>query len=588
MSYEYSAASGRFEVENPYRVENLALFAAGAAALLVGVALLILYRTALVSSDAAGIKAIVVGLVSLVIGIAVLGAGLAQLRYFFGRGRPHNLYSAEDTMAAQRAQWLKDNLRQNALAYREPQGAIDGLVHHVFDTLIFAPEQIRRAAEAQCSNLLLTVAILLGMLSGMLFYSDPSVRSWIAVMFLLVLTKKLVKPFAKQQNTYAKAPTSIWLVVLIIVLPILGPPLLAQLAPALPDISRFQVPRTLLISLVILLVAQALFFLALMQQLRARPHINMACEQRSLSMNGNPAKLFEELERTLQTRWTETIPNRRYDIKKPPDVLSGQSGSFDGTILEETQPVPNVPEPQTIAQQVTAESTRPIAALTALAFVTFIAALVMAIRLAVMPLDAASLGATAFLMVVLLLVALYCRSSAHLLWGRVDFQSLLLWIEIGGSFEEAQLNIGNQFSTALSSSKKIINIESMTLRVWAAELDSVILTKDGYRDLVGMRGRPDMARFYADHLKNFARNVSSVIAPSSTADGDRLARISQVQQQLGAPTHSLPQPAAAPTMLTAARGSPAATNRVCTNPGCGRELSRDAMFCAFCGTRVAG
>jgi hypothetical protein len=586
VSYEYSAASGRLEVGNPYKVENLALFAAGAAALLVGIALLVLYRTALGSPDAVGIKAVAVGLLSLGLGVAVLGAALAQLRYFFGRGRPHNLYSPEETLAAKRAQWLKDNLRQNSLAYREPQGAIDGLVHHVFDTLIFAPEQIRRAAEAQCSNLLLTGAILLGMLGAMLFYSDPSVRSWIAVMFLLVLTKKLVKPFAKQQNTYAKAPTSIWLVVLIVALPILGPPLLAQLAPSLPDISRFQVARTLLISLVILLVAQALFFLALMQQLRARPHINMACEQRSLSMNGNPAKVFEELERTLQTRWTETIPNRRYDIKKPPEVLAGQSGSFEGTILEETQPVPNAAGPQTVVEQATAEPTRPIAALTALALVTFVAALIMAIRFAVMPLDTASLGATAFLTVVLLLVAQYCRSSAHLLWGRVDFQSLLLWIEIGGSFEEAQLNIGNQFSTAMSSSKKIINVESMTMRVWAAELDSVILTKDGYRDLVGMRGRPDMAQFYADHLENFARNISSVIAPASTADADRITRISQVQQQLGAPTNPLSQPAAAPTMLTAARESPAAANRACSN--CSRELSRDAMFCAFCGTRAAG
>ena len=55
MSYEYSAASGRLEVGNPYKVENLALFAAGAAALLVGIALLILYRTALGSLDAVAI-----------------------------------------------------------------------------------------------------------------------------------------------------------------------------------------------------------------------------------------------------------------------------------------------------------------------------------------------------------------------------------------------------------------------------------------------------------------------------------------------------------------------------------------------------
>jgi hypothetical protein len=88
----------------------------------------------------------------------------------------------------------------------------------------------------------------------------------------------------------------------IVAVPILGPPLLGRLVGTLPDIAELDLPQRLGTCLFVLLVAQSLFFLTLMRQLRDRPAVNMACVTRSLSMNSNPAKLFEELERTLQSR----------------------------------------------------------------------------------------------------------------------------------------------------------------------------------------------------------------------------------------------------------------------------------------------
>ena len=46
MSYEYNAANGRFEIANPYRLENLALLVCGAAGSLAGLFLLFRYRGA--------------------------------------------------------------------------------------------------------------------------------------------------------------------------------------------------------------------------------------------------------------------------------------------------------------------------------------------------------------------------------------------------------------------------------------------------------------------------------------------------------------------------------------------------------------
>ncbi len=583
MSYEYSASSGRFEIPNPYRVENLAFVLAGCVSGIAGIALLVAHRNALGDGNARGVKAIIVGLLLLFLALSVIAGALVQLRYFFGRGRPHDLSNMDDPAGTQpehRAKWLKENLRQNALVYREPQGAISGLVHQVFDTLIFAPRLIRAAAETQCFNLLLTAAILLGMLGSILFYTDTAVRSWIAVILLAVLIPKLISPLGRQETTYRRARAGIALIVAIIALPILGPPLIARVAPALPNIAGFEFPRTLLVSLLILLVAQALFFFALMRQLRPRPNVNMACEQRAMSMNGNPSKLFEELERTLQSRWTETIPNRRYAQVKLPENFNAQSGSFAGELLEETQPVPAGEATPSIVDQLTAASTRAAVALTLLGFITFVAGVTVAVRFALVPLSTQNALATAFLAIVLFFTARYCVSSAKLLWGRVDFQSLLLWVEIDGSFEEAQINIGNQLTAAMSSTKKIINVESMTLRVWAAELDTVIFYKDGARDLIGMRGRPDVARLYAEHLEKFAGNIAAVVAPGASVDAQRLGRIAQVQREMGQAPGALNHPAA--TLIGAAPGV-----RRCANPVCSRPLAADAVFCSACGTRVS-
>src|SRR5688500_7413273 len=129
MSYEYSAASARFEIDNPYKIENLALLACGAITIVAGLFLLIGFRDAMGSADFRGLRAIIVGLVLLGACIAAVCRAAMQLRYFFGRGRPHdltNLEASDGHVPERRAAWLKENLRQNALVYREPQGAISG------------------------------------------------------------------------------------------------------------------------------------------------------------------------------------------------------------------------------------------------------------------------------------------------------------------------------------------------------------------------------------------------------------------------------------------------------------------------------
>lgn len=597
MSYEYNAANGRFEISNPYRIENLAVALCGGVASLAGIALLIGHREALALAHGGGVMAVVVGLALLALGIVGIGRAMVQLRYFFGRGRPRDLSNIDDETPgadARVAQWLKENLRQNALVYREPSGAIAGVLHHVFKDLIFAPREIRAAAETQAFNLLLTLAILLGLGATLFFYPASQTTSWIAGFFGVLMFVMLLRPMLRKGTAYTRARAGIAFVIMVIAVPILVPPFLERFVANWVDISGLQLPRTVLLSVLVLLAAQALFFIALVRQIGPRPAINMACEQRSINMNANPAKLFEELERLLQTRWVEGIPNRRYAAKKLPDVLAGESGSFHGEAMEETQPLPKGASAQTsIKEQITLPVSRGLTGLTALAALCFLVATAVGYHLADAQIGGERVVSLVALAVTLFFSGIYCLQNAHLLWGRVDFSSVLLWVELQGSFEEAQINIGNQLASAMSSSKRVINVESMTMRVWVAELDSVILSKDGRRDLIGMQGRPDLAVYFADHLQGFAQQAPSVVSPASATDQQRLAQIGQTQRSLGGaipnPLLSSSQSPAMPSQeTTAAQGTAKPLDTpACRNPQCGKPVAADALFCSACGTKVA-
>jgi hypothetical protein len=310
----------------------------------------------------------------------------------------------------------------------------------------------------------------------------------------------------------------------------------------------------------------------------------MACEQRAISLNGNPAKLFEELQRVMQSQWVESIPNRTYAKQALPDVMSGQSGSFAGEVMEETQPTPvgSLDRNASLGDMLNQDLTRPLVALEALGTAAFLAATWLVVQAAVTSDTLREVVSGGVLSAVLYFAAFYAFRSAHFLLGRVDFESVLIWTELSGSFEEAQVNIGNQLVTAMSSTKKVINVESMTLRVWAAELSTVILQKNGLRDLIGMRGRPDIARFYADHLTSFAGQIASVVAPTSGADHARLEAIAGVQRAMGG--SGVPALPGLQQGLAAAPQPAAGRRRFCS--ACGDEAAPSAAFCASCGAKL--
>ncbi len=196
------------------------------------------------------------------------------------------------------------------------------------------------------------------------------------------------------------------------------------------------------------------------------------------------------------------------------------------------------------------------------------------------------------------MVGLFCQRAAHVLWGRFDFISELTWVDITGSYESARVNIGNQISGNVQTTKNVINIESMTMRVWVSEIDTVIFGKDAGRQLIGMRGLQKNADELAASLKGFGEARPMIVAPTSTHDRDRAQQVGAMNQLIkgddaSALTSSVQQAAA---VLTAASNQAAISDTPATTgfakrafcKGCGAAVDADAKFCGECGVRVAG
>jgi hypothetical protein len=314
-------------------------------------------------------------------------------------------------------------------------------------------------------------------------------------------------------------------------------------------------------------------------------------------MNAHPNKLVEELDRILMERWFNRIPNRRYTHRSP--AVTGQQGKFSAEIFEETQPRP---QPDRIAAGIGHALATPqffwLTCLTGLAMLLLIVGAIAAILASRHMLAGTPFVTTIAFGISQIAVGMFCYGAAHILWGRFDFVSELIWVDINGSYEAANVNLGNQLSGNVQTSKNVINIESMTMRVWVSEIDTVIFGKDAPRQMTGMRGLQTVADDLAGMLKNFGETRSMVVAPTSVQDLERAQQVGAMSQML-AGSHAGTSSETTAGLLTAALsamtpGAPAAPANVLAGPGtqrycaqCGAPAAQDAKFCAECGKSLS-
>lgn len=587
MSYEYSAESRRLDLPNPFRIENVFRIVTAAIEIIAGVGLLVVSRRQIFAAHHGdGSVPLLLGLLVLATGIAYMGRTFSQLRFFFGRGKPASLapdVPPDSEGKSPQADQLKELLRQNALTYPEPKGALNGLLYGWIKELILAPVPIQRAAQRHFQTALVVLVTLLSWLVAWVGFSDSRSVAWMDLFYFLFGGFVLLRPMA-DRGAFARAEIGSRGLILLIIAAIFGPVLLPLVSGKLPDLSMLSLNGQTALMLVLALAAEVMFFRALLNQMTQPASTNMACEQMALSMNAHPKQLVDELERELQSNWVEKIPNRRY-TRVLPKVGNG-TGSFFSELVEETQPMPSGSDrPDRVAASLHARQFSWLTLLdmagTLLVMLGMLCYLIFALRFD--PARITDVLAWLSLGLVLHVIGHFCQRAAHVLWGRFEFTSQVLWVEIQGNYQAAKMEFGNQFADRIRSERQVINIETMTLRVWAAELASVSFGKDLPRYLTGLAGRPDLAREYVQRLREFAGAQSVIVAPTAQADLQKAGALAMMNQASGGGTGRVAE-AYLQAAGEAQRSAAAAAVTHC--PQCGAPQEADGSFCADCGTRL--
>jgi hypothetical protein len=314
---------------------------------------------------------------------------------------------------------------------------------------------------------------------------------------------------------------------------------------------------------------------------------------------------MDELDRTLQNEWTERIPNRRYARIDPVVSAATPSGNFAGELFDETQPLPvSGTRAPGFAAAFGDRRHRPLLLLDLYAVVLIAVAVGMSLRfvhnfdpMAGWQQNRISLLGTS---AILAFVSAFCFQSSGKLWGRFNFESVLIWVEMIGSYQTSRIGTGNNFSSRMNTENDVVRTEAMTLRIWRSRIESVVFGKDDARQVTAMFSTEKEATALAAHLVQFARSQSVLVSPGSSEDQGRIAALNASERAL---TGAAEAPSAAQIshqlQTAAALGSPpsAATAGVDLDLGlpsaavhcsrCGTLAPAGARFCARCGAQLA-
>ncbi|MEB0134539.1 zinc ribbon domain-containing protein [Actimicrobium sp. CCC2.4] len=580
MAYDYSSESQRLELPNPYRIENLFQFAVSAFYLICGLLSLLAARSNLTGLNIKFAVPVIAGILLIAYGIRCGATGMTRLRFFFGRALPVGLAPELQhgmTGKSQHIDAVQDDLRRGALSFPEPAGALNGLLYDRFPRLILAPLPVQQLAQSQFRNGLVIALTLVSLLVAWMGFSQPQTAQWVGLFYFTFAAWLVLRPMTVEQQASVNETGIIALVVAAVI----GPVIIALFARSLPELHWLTLHWQALFLLLAALGSVALFFVALIRQLSAPPATNMSCEVLSLNINTHPGQIINEFDRVMQQKWVEKIPNRRYARIDPVVDSSTATGSFSGEIVEETQPVPaEVLSALSLPAALAGARSRWLVILNLYGLAMLCAGAV-ALLLFVMRFEAGTfeLSIVAYLTFafVAFSVGRFCFRSSEKLWGRFDFVSEVIWLELAGQYTTARNRLGNDFSSTVRTESNGIHVDAMTMRVWTARIESVVFGKDQKRWITAMNGQSDITSGLAAHLSEFARARSMFVAPTNADDLGKIAA-TQSGQAAQATVAQVLQDLVPPVAVASAEN-------FCGE--CGAARLSEARFCSGCGGKFA-
>ncbi len=625
MSYEYNSESKTLELPNPYRFQNKIMLVCSCVLFLSGVWSLFNVKNAIgvgsgidvlnhriQSNWEFALVPLVLSVVLLLLAVYLATTALGRLRFYFGRNKPVSLAPdlAKQTMGTSyQAAQLAEILRQRALVYSEPIGTMANLLYHRFPGLITAPPVVQRLAQLHFMNLAAMLATLVSFCIAWGWMGDDTSRPWIGLLYLCFGSYFLLRPVVQNQAS----PITTNKLVALVVVAILAPVLLKTIAPHLPNLHGLAFHTQVFTLLMGTVLGVTCIFMASLSQMRDEtPPTQVSSTLSRQAMQNPPSSLFDELQRVLQESWTEQIPNRRYSLIEPQTPLTQAGGAFTGELLEETQPMAMLQQQATTLQQLWADKSRRFLLLTdVFAALILLVSVILTLQFLV---NVANPNAnvlnttistttlptlfeqlqqlsTAF---VLACIALSCFKNSAALWGRFDFVSNLIAVQVQGAYQMSKIGTGNTLSSAMQTQNDMVRVEGMTLNIWRARIETVVfgqgLGKE-VRHILAMHSVDAENDALHQHLQQFIAQQSVLAAPQSNTDAKKMQNlfasadgfVHAAMDKLGnlSDLVNLTQ--------NKTKNQTADTNAnpmigFCT--GCGAGLPNQANFCGTCGQSV--
>lgn len=592
MAYDYSSESKSLELINPYIFQNRVLFFCGTVLLITGLYAFIEARQALMYTlHTQFIIILILGIGFSVVAIGMFAKAMQRLKFYFGRGKPNSL-AGEVPLGingdSASAHTLQDMLRQRALSYAEPIGALQSFLYHQFPKIMTAPTVVQQFAKHHFFNICTVATACISFLAAWFLAKDAQTQSWVGLIYFLICVFWLIKPYSGSVSHPLRTSHIVVLVVTGILLPIV----VSLFSTKLPNLMGLTFHLQAFVLLLCAMISSLLLLCAALGQTAQAPITEVSNELVRMSMQSPPATMFEELARKQQSQWTENIPNRCYARIEPLTPVSSAGGSFSGELFEETQPLPMKGRNVSDTQGVWSDKSRKYLAATDIfaAFLSILTAVFVVIFINNFKANADLLTQSWNLLsgaLMMVSVALFCFKNAAGLWGRFDFESTLLWVTAQGSYQTSKLGTGNQFNSQLQTENKLVRVEDMTVNIWRTRIESVCFGANSERQMTAMFATQKEAKQLAADLQRYVNGQSILAAPQSNADIQKMSALSNASKALRDDEDGGAGRSQVEKMLTSGdsqqvpEGLEIVKNKFCNQ--CGTTQALVAKFCSNCG-----
>lgn len=594
MAFEHG--SDELGIKNPFVVEGRLGSTTGIIITLSGIYPLLQVSTA-IKQDA--IKAwlyALIGLYLLYVGLRLVADSAVKLfRFYVGRSSPSSLSKKKGKAGilggdnnqgpfAYSVEQLESMLngRKN-LTFKEPTGWLEHLIHTLYPSLLFAPYRMRNLAQELFSTVITTSAALVAYAisyfvctkglagkAGEIIIPILSVGLLVYLTFVWLRTATLTKTFNDHQLTVKSAFDLSRLIGFSILLPVLLgygynqlPSNIAEYILAIAQVFSFNAWFNLLLLFGLLTLVLSTQGFLLHQRLKLVSTTTEVSEYRdNLQESVHPRELFIHLENAIlaNLRYKE-VPNRIYQELEPSlDEQSKGKGNFHGQLLVETQPVCKAISFSDVFKTVRFSSTFIAQALTILGIgLTVMAAFdgYHGYQLISQELQhlhgmrgneenflalTRTIGefleeflTLLFAMTAVKSTAKILKHSTHNFWAEIQFNSLLIWMKMDGTFNESKISTGMAIHDSTRSENVLVR-SSISPWFICSRITSSVFVRSGPKNMevprlvMSMMKTDSEMKLIAQELNTFLQNRESIAAIRNEQDLGHTNTIFQVNE----------------------------------------------------------